>query len=257
MEGYQVRLLPVGRSEIPGPELFWMSGWQEWYPLTFQVALIQGPGVVALVNTGPADDLDLLNERWSQVLGERALMRRDEGERPLDHLDRLGIAPSQVTHVILTPLQLYTVGNVLAFDEAQICIAERGWVHFHTTHAHPHDDRATSIPDDILVRLVTDAWPRVRLLADEDELAPGLRTWWCGTHHRASIVVEADTPAGTVAVSDAYFYLDNIEQDHPMGITENLYEAMATYRRVREQGLVPVPLYDPGNSGRFPGGKVA
>lgn len=257
MEGYQVRLLPVGRSEIPGPELFWMSGWQEWYPLTFQVALVQGPGVVALVNTGPDDDLDPLNERWTQVLGERAVMRRDEGERLLDHLHRLGIAPSQVTHVFLTPLQLYTVGNVLAFDRAQICIAERGWVHFHTTHEHPHDDRATSIPDDILVPLVTDAWPRVRLLADEDELAPGLRTWWAGTHHRASIVVEADTPAGTLAISDAYFYLDNVEQDHPMGITENLYEAMATYRRVREQGLVPVPLYDPGNLDRFPGGKVA
>lgn len=257
MEDYQVRLLPVGRSEIPGPELFWMSGWQEWYPLTFQVALIQGPGVVALVNTGPADDLGPLNQRWAQVLGERAVMHREPGERLRDHLDRLGIAPSQVTHVILTPLQLYTVSNVLAFDHAQICIAERGWVHFHTTHEHPHDDRATSIPDDILVRLVTDAWPRVRLLADEDELAPGLRTWWCGTHHRASVVVEVDTPAGTAAISDSYFYLDNLERDHPMGITENLYEAVAAYRRVRAGGLVPVPLYDPRNFDRFPDGKVA
>ncbi|MGH3500646.1 MAG: hypothetical protein ACRDQA_07075 [Nocardioidaceae bacterium] len=257
MSGYQVRLLPVGHSEIPGPELLWMSGWGEWYPLSFQVALIQGPDVLALVNTGPADDLGPLSAQWTKVLGERAVMRRDPDERLLDHLDRLGISPSRVTHVILTPLQLYTISNVLAFDRAEICIAERGWVHFHTTHVHPHDDRATSIPDDILVRLVTDAWPRVRLLGDEDELAPGLRTWWCGTHHRASIVVEVDTARGTLALSDAYFYLDNVERDHPMGITESLYEAMATYRRVREGGLVPVPLYDPKNLDRFPGGKVS
>ena len=41
---YGVRSLRVGECEVPGPELFWMSGWNEWYPLVFQVALIQGHG---------------------------------------------------------------------------------------------------------------------------------------------------------------------------------------------------------------------
>lgn len=256
MGTYHVQLLQVGRSEIPGPELFWMSGWDEWYPLCFQVALIQGNGVRCLVNTGPPDDLGPLNERWTSVLGARAVMHREPGERLLDQLGRVGVRSSDVTHVVLTPLQLYTVGNVLVFDNAQICMAKRGWVHFHTTHQHPHDDRASSIPDDVLVRLVTDVWPRVRLLGDEDELAPGLRTWWAGTHHRASLVVEVDTSQGSVAISDAFFYLDNVERGHPMGISENIDEAMAAYERIRERQLVPVPLYDPKNADRFPGGKV-
>jgi hypothetical protein len=247
----------VGRAEIPGPELFWMSGWDQWYPLSFQVALIRGNGVTALVNTGPAEDLEPMNRQWVKVLGERAPMVREPGQHILEHLDRLDLRPADVTHLLLTPLQLYTVSNVMAFEKAQICISRRGWVHFHTTHEHPHDDRATSLPNEILVHLVTDAWPRVRLLEDEDEIAPGLRTWACGVHHRASIVVEADTSRGVAAISDAFFYLDNIKRGIPMGITENLYEATDTYARVNRSADLVVPLYDPGNADRFPDGVVA
>lgn len=257
MSTYSVQLLPVGRSDVPGPELFWMSGWDQWYPLLFQAVLIRGNGVTALVNTGPAVDIGPMNAHWTAVLGERAPMRREPDEFITDQLAKHGVAPTDVTHVVLTPLQLYTVSNVPLFTNAQICIAERGWVHFHTTHNHPHDNRATSIPDDILVHLVTEAWPRVRLLADSDELAPGLRTWWSGVHHRASVVVEVDTPDGVAAISDSYFYRDNVTKGVPIGINENMYEAIDTYRRVRETAKHIVPLYDPANLDRFPGGRVA
>lgn len=257
MTKYSVRILPMGRGDVPGPELFWMSDWDQWHTLLFQSVLIRGDGVNALVNTGPAKDLGPMNDHWEKALGERARMRREPDEFIVDQLTRHGLTPSAITHVILTPLQLYTVSNVALFDSAQICIAERGWVHFHTTHTHPHDNRATSIPDDVLVHLVTDAWPRVRLLSDEDELAPGLRTWSSGVHHRASVVVEADTEAGVAAISDSFFVLENVEQDHPIGINENMYEALATHRRVRETADLIVPLYDEKNLTRFPEGVVA
>ena len=257
MTDYGVTTLAVGESEIPGPELFWMSRFDQWLPLTFQVVLIRGEGVTALVNTGPAADLAPMNARWAEFLGERAAMRRGPGQFILEHLDRVGVDAAQVTHVILTPLQLYTISNLLAFPNAQICIARRGWTHFHTTHSHPHDDRDTSIPPDILVELVTTAWPRVRLLDDEDQIAPGLRTWWSGVHHRASMVVEVDTDRGVVAISDAFFHLDNVTLDHPIGINESLEEARVAYARVRERADVVLPLYDPRNFERFPGGEVA
>lgn len=257
MSSYSVQLLPVGHAEVPGPELFWMGGWERWYPLLFQAVLIRGPGITALVNTGPAEDLGPMNEHWVQVLGERAPMRREPGEFITEQLAAHGVAPSDITHLLLTPFQLYTMSNVVRFDRAQVCMTERGWVHFHTTHQHPHDNRATSIPDDVLVHLVTEAWPRVRLLGDADELAPGLRTWWCGVHHRASMVVEVDTPGGVVAISDAYFYLENVRDDVPIGINENMYEALSCYRRVRETAEHIVPLYDPKNLDRFPEGRVA
>lgn len=257
MTAYTVTTLPVGESIIPGPELFWMNNFDEWFPLTFQAVLIRGEGVVALVNTGPAEDLEPMNAGWASFLGEKARMHRPEGQFIIDQLGEHGVAPEDVTHVILTPFQLYTVSNVLAFPNAQICVSERGWVHFHTTHEHPHDNRATSIPDDILVELVTTAWPRVRLLKDEDEVAPGLRTWWAGGHHRASMVVEADTADGVVAMSDAYFHLRNVTENIPLGINENMYEVLDCYDRVRKTADIVLPLYDPQNFERHPGGRVA
>jgi len=254
---YSVTTMAVGQSIIPGPELYWMTSFDEWFPLTFQSVLIRGNGVVALVNTGPAEDLEPMNAGWASFLGEKARMERADGGFILDQLASHGVRPEDVTHVILTPLQLYTVSNVLAFPQASICIAKRGWVHFHTTHEHPHDNRATSIPDEILTELVTTAWPRVRLLEDEDEIAPGLRTWWAGGHHRASVVVEADTAKGIVAISDSYFHEQNVTENIPLGINENMYEVLACYERVRRTADIVLPLYDPANFDRHPGGRVA
>src|SRR5665213_407661 len=207
---YRVTMLKVGSGDVPGPEAFWMSHWDEWITLDFQVALIRRPGVVALVNTGPAADLEPMNAGWVGFLGERARFRRADGEFILDQLRTQGIAPEEVTHILLTPLQLYTVSNVLAFPKALIHISKRGWRHLNETHQHPHDNRDTSVPPEILTELVTTVWPRVVLLDDEEEILPGLRTWWAGGHHRATYAVEVDTPAGVVVISDAFFLLDNV-----------------------------------------------
>lgn len=42
---YGVQVLKVGQTRIPGPELFWMSGWGQWYTIFFNVVLIRGTGV--------------------------------------------------------------------------------------------------------------------------------------------------------------------------------------------------------------------
>lgn len=253
---HTITLLDVGRSEIPGPELFWMHDWGNWRELCFQVAVIQGGGATILLNTGPARDLRPMNEGWTALLGERAAMREQPGTHILDRLAALGVDPRDVTHVVLSPLQLYTVANLLEFPEAEICISRRGWDHFHRGPAVLHDTRATSIPDDILVPLVTSERDRVRLLEADDEIVPGVRSWWSGAHHRASMVLEVDTAQGVAALSDSYFWLENVENDHPIGICENIWECLDSYARVRRTADVIVPLYDPKNFARFPGGRI-
>ena len=168
-----MQMLKVGEGEVPGPEVYWMSDWETWVPLTFQAGLIRAPGVCCLVNTGPGDDLRPMNDTWARLLGERARMRRRDEDRIINRLEAAGVAPGDVTHVVLTPLQLYTTSNIHRFPAAAICLSLRGWTHFHTTHDHPHDIRASSLDRETLIHLVTDAWPRVRLLLDEDEVAPG------------------------------------------------------------------------------------
>jgi hypothetical protein len=255
--GFEVQVMSVGRTEIPGPELFWMSEWDRWFPLSFNVVLIRGDGVTALVNTGAPADLGPLNQIWKSILGERAEYLRGPDETVEAGLARAGVRPEEVTHVLVTPFQLYSTAGIPLFGNAEICLSKRGWTHFHTTKKHPHDNRWTSFSPEVLVHLVTDAWDRVRLLADADEVVPGLRTWWAGAHHRASVAVEVDSTAGTVVVSDAFFHYENVEDDRILGINESMQEALACYERTRRVADHIVPLYDPRVFDRYPGGVVA
>lgn len=253
---FAVRSLKVGEADVPAPMVHWMRGWGEWRRLWFQVVLIEGPEVTALVNAGPPADLTALNERWKRRQGPRAGLDRAESETIEAVLDGVGLCPKDVTHLLLTPLQAYTTANIPLFERAQICLTRRGWIHYHTTHEHPHDDRWTSIPPDVLVHLVTDGWDRVRLLEDEDEVAPGLRTWWSGVHHRASMVIEVDTSEGLAAISDSFFVHDNL-YDRPLGVNESLEESRRTAARVRATADHVVPLYDPDVFTRYPDGIVS
>jgi glyoxylase-like metal-dependent hydrolase (beta-lactamase superfamily II) len=254
---FSVQSLKTGTADVPGPELFWMNDWAEWYPLCFQMVLIRGGGATVLVNTGPPPDLTPINDLWTSFLGPRCELLRRPEEEVVPALAAVGVTPDEVTHVILTPFQLYTTGNVPLFPNATICMSERGWIHYQTTHRHPHDVRWTSISESVLIYLVTKAWDRVRLLADEDEVLPGLRTWWTGGHHRASLAVEVDTPHGVVVISDAFFYYENIENERMLGIAENIYELMVAYARAQRVAKHLVPLYDPKVFQRYPQGVVS
>jgi hypothetical protein len=252
-----VRALRVGRMEVPGPQVFWMDAWDTWLPLVFTVLLIEGPGVVALVNSGPPDDLTPLNAHIRSMLGARAEFVREPQEPITEQLQHLGIGLADVTHVIATPLQLYATSGIPLFPNASICLSKRGWIAFNTTHDHPHDARASMFLPQVLHHVVCEAWERVRLLEDEDEIAPGLRCWWAGVHHRASLAVEIDTPVGVVIASDAFFYLENVRDNRPLGIGESLAEALTCYERVRRVADVIVPLNDPKVFDLHPSGVIA
>jgi hypothetical protein len=254
---YGVTVLKVGQMDVPGPQVFWMSHWDEWLTLFFNVLLIEGDGVVMLVNTGPHTQLESLNKHVRSVLGPRATFVQTDEERIEAQLERRGLRPDDVTHVVVTPFTLYSSSGLPLFKSAQLCVSERGWIAFHTTHDHPHDARWATLSRDTLVYLVTDAWDRVRLLADEDSILPGIRTWWAGTHHRASIAIEIDTPVGVAVASDAFFFRENVLQNHPLGIAESIDQALSSYARVRATADHILPLNDPGLLSDYPGGVVA
>lgn len=258
---WAVRVLSVGRSLIRGPEVFWMDAWDEILPLAFNATLLRAEGVVALVNTSPPEPTAIVEEGFPRMRYLHDAPRGDLVRGPDESMEgalRLaGLTPDDVTHVLLTPLELYTTGTLHLFRRAQICLTRRGWVHFHTTHDHPHDKRWRSFPQATLVDLVTASWDRVHLLDDEDEVAPGLRTWWSGAHHRESMVVEVDTAQGTVAISDSFFYYENVEDGRLLGLCEDMYEALDCNRRVLRTADHLVPIHDPKVFDRYPGGVIA
>lgn len=256
-----VRSLSVGTFEEPGPAVFWMRRWDEWISLRLQLILIEGHGRTILVNTALPDDLGPLRAEYPGAImwgeaGTRGAIVRTPDELQVPALAAAGVAPADVTDIILTPIVRYTTDTLDAFPRARIHLSKRGWVHYHTTHAHPHDSRG-AFARETLVHLVTDGWDRVSLLEDEHEIAPGLRTWHGGVHHRSSLVVEADTAVGTVAISDSFFVYENIEDGIALGLNESFEEMAATNARVLRTARHIVPLYDHRVFARYPGGIIA
>lgn len=254
---YEVNVLKMGQCEVAGPEVYWMSHWNTWETLYFYMVVIRGAGVTAIINTGPSADLTALNERWRHSFGERGALVREESERPEVALSSLGINPEDVTHVLITPLQAYATANIPLFPNAQVCLSKRGWIEdFHAPKFPMHVPRELRIPDEALRYLMFEGRDRLRLLEDEDEILPGLRAFWAGVHHRSSMAYVIETARGNVVVSDCFFKYANVEQMKPLGILESMEECFKTYARLKREGDILIPLYDPEVLERHPGGKV-
>ena len=262
---FKVNVLRLGRFQVPNWEVFWMSKFNtpenhEPLPLTLNMVVLQGGGKTAVINTGPSKtNRTVLDEKWRQLFGPDAGLHIDESEYPENALATLGIKPDDVDYVFVTPFQMYSVGNINMFKNAQICLSKKGWISLMAPKwkNHPHDQREGCIPDENLEHLMFEAWDRIRLLEDEDTVMEGLEVFWSGVHHRASICVKADTNSGTVIASDSFFYFENVEEMWPIGINESMDEALTCYHRVKKEADLIIPLYDPKVYERYPGGIVA
>lgn len=243
---YEIQVLKMGQCEVPGPEIHWMQSWDTWETLCFWMVVIRGGGKTAIINTGPPADLAPLNEVWKRAIGPRSQMVRRESERPREALAAIGIDPSAVDFVLITPLQAYATGNIPLFRNATVCISRRGWIEdFHAPRYEMHIPRKLRIPDDVLHYLEIEAPEKVRLLEDEDEIVPGLTAFWTGTHHRSSTAYLIETAAGKVGCSDCFFKYTNVENNIPLGIMESLEECARAYARLRREADHLLPLYDP------------
>lgn len=243
---YEIQVLKMGQCEVPGPEVFWMSDWYNWELLCFWMVVIRGGGKTLIINTGPSPDLTGMNEVWKKAVHERAQMVREENERPEKALASIGVRPQDVDYVLITPLQAYATGNIALFPNARICLSKRGWIEdFHAPKFDMHIPRKLRIPDDSLHYLEIQAPEKLHLLADEEEILPGLKAFWTGVHHRSSMAYCIQTSAGRVIASDCFFKYRNIEQMHPLGIMESLDECMTAFTRIKAEADILLPLYDP------------
>ena len=251
---YSVQVLKMAEAEVPGPEVYWMSHWHEWVMLHFYMVVLRGNGITAIVNTGPPADISQLNRAWSEFAGPRCQMIRNEEERPERALAKVGVDPEDVDFVLLTPLQAYATANIPLFKKAKICFSRRGWIE--DVIARPsssHGSRGFCIPDSVLNYMLFEAQDRLHLLEDEEEICPGLRAWWAGTHHRSSLVYSVDTDAGVVMIGDCAMKYENLVGP-PLGIAESLLEGATAYKRIKREASIFLPLYDPEVLVRYPNG---
>jgi len=256
---YSVRAMNAGVFWVPGPEVYWMEAWNQREEMNALIYLIRGGGHNILINTGPPRDLTVINKAWLDFFGypEAQIMRTEE-QLPENLLRAQGLTPDDITMVLVTPLQAYATANIPLFRNATIGISRKGWIEdFQAPFYHLHVPRHLRVPSDVNHYLQNEGWEKLRLLAEEEEILPGIRVFWAGVHHRSSIAVVIDTEKGKVILTDAFFKYGNLEKRRYLGVMESMMEADATWARIRNEADIVASIYDPEVFQRHPGGILA
>ena len=256
---YTIQGFNAGTFWVPRPEVYWMQGWGEREEMNLIIFLVQGGGKNILINTGPPRDLSIMNKAWLDFFGfDEAQIVRAEEQRPEQILKSKGLRPEDIDLVIVTPLQAYATANIHLFRNAQICISRKGWIEdFQAPYYHLHVPRHMRIPPEVNNFLQNEGWEHLRLLSDEEEVSPGIRTFWAGVHHRSSIAICIETEKGTALITDSFFKYGNLEGGHYLGVMESMMEADATWKRIKQESSLIASIYDPEFFKRFPGGVLA
>lgn len=256
---YKITAMSMGRTSVPAAEVFWMTQLFGWVDLEFWAFLIEGRDRRILLNTGFPADITPLHQHWTtwakSATGEVGhIPLVDPDQRIVPALQSRGIQPEEITDVLVTPLTAYATGGLDSFPNANLHLSRRGWIDFHAPDPEvPQLPRHIIFPPDVLRHLVFDAADRLRLVPDEaSEPVPGIRTWFCGAHHRSSLCVIVPTAAGRVALTDAIFHYRNFEERIPLGLAESIEEQHHLYARLARESDLVLPLYDPALAKRHP-----
>ncbi len=110
---YSVRAFNGGTFWVPGPEVYWMEAWNQREEMNALIYLVQGGGQNILINTGPPQDLTLINQAWLKFFGyPEAQIVRTEAQLPQNILASQGLTPEDISLVLVTPLQAYATANI-------------------------------------------------------------------------------------------------------------------------------------------------
>ncbi len=263
MKPYQITLLKMGETRVPSAEVYWMDRLIGWEDITFWACLISNGERCVLLNTGFPRDISALHQHWTTwaqaatgELGHVPVVNPDNWI--VTALAAHGVAAEQVDDVLVTPLTAYATGGLHQFPKARFWMSRRGWIDFHAPDPHvPQLPRHIVFPPEVLQYLIMEAAGRIHLLPDEPiEFIDGIQSWFCGAHHRSSMVFNIRTSVGRVAVTDAIFKYRNFEQRIPLGISESLEEHHRLYAHLARTADLVVPLYEPQVVDRHPSQRI-
>lgn len=197
-----------------------------------------------LVDTG-FDDPELA-ERWDFR----------EYVRPKDRLAQMGIAPSEVTDVIITHLHWDHAGDVGRYDNATVWLqrAEYEYAKSRLSDDDP-SSKGMRIGDLRAVEAVESAG-RLRLVDGSSSVAPGVAVRLAGGHTPGSQYVTVEALDGTVVLAgdEAYVY-DNVLQRVPTGSTFDEEANTASIEAMLSSAASPflvLPGHEPRVTRYFP-----
>lgn len=241
----------------PHSGVFHQRGFQQWTGMAYTFALLRVRGEWILIGTGFPDDVSAIRERFAANIHPDAILDRDDHQRTLPQLDRIGVAPSDITHVVLSCLGPYNTGNLRAFPNARIHLGRTAWTDFHAPPpGAPTPPRDFILPPETHRWLVYEAADRVSLLEDEDEMVPGLRVFRTGGHHRGSLAFVIPGAEKRYLYGDTFFTYRSITENIPPGWIDSTGDFYRARQRALRAGYDIIPAFDRAVFDHHPDGVI-
>ena len=255
---HRLRAERAGILPAPGWALVLGDNDATLHDLHFYVWVVSDGSTVGLIDAGlPLDPRD------TAALGAtNAAFGDDVGFREVrtlpDILSGLGIAPADVGFVAITQTVTYHTGGIDAalLPNATFYLARPGVLELLVDPpGHPAPEFYFTASSWASLRTLA-VEGRLRLVADSEEVVPGVTFEVTGGHHPGSAAVLVDTAEGTVAVLETAFVNRNLATGSPIGIAEDVAAARRAMARMVARADRVVAIHDPSNARDF-GGELA
>jgi glyoxylase-like metal-dependent hydrolase (beta-lactamase superfamily II) len=175
---------------------------------------------------------------------------------PIKLLSRMGVAPEDVEHIVLTHMHFDHVGNVGLFPNARFTMARAELEFWTGPLGRKPDIAAGAIPEEVeaVQQLFRDG--RLDLIDDETTLFPGVVVRPFRGHTPGQIITEVTTDSGLVVLaSDAAHFYEEVEKDLPFWLFADLEGMYRGYDHLRElakrPGVRVVVGHDPDDMNRY------
>ena len=175
--------------------------------------------------------------------------------KPSVAISKTGLAPGDVTDIIITHIHWDHVGGVDLFPSARLWIQRDEFAHYIDEAGKPRDE-AIEAGDAAMLTEVKKEGRLMLVDGDAKEIIPGVTVYTGGKHTYASQYVAVRTLEGIVVLASDNIYLyENLEKHLPLGLTLDQAADLRVQERVLRLASSPrliVPGHDPAIFERFP-----
>jgi glyoxylase-like metal-dependent hydrolase (beta-lactamase superfamily II) len=241
---YRIYPLRNGVCKIAGNHAYYGGDNNETYDFALYIWLILGGDKPILVDAG-LTNVEEMNRGAAHVLREP--ITQDKSESGTAQLRKFGLTPEDIGHVLITHLHFDHVDDLLSYKNAKVYIGKKEWEMATTsapTWGHGKIMHEFSNTPSCRERLV---------LVEDQEVLPGIESFWVGGHTPGSMAYRVNTAHGkAVLTGDTISLLGNFEKNIPLGIFSDRQECIAAMKKIREMADIVLPSHDPATSYTWP-----
>jgi glyoxylase-like metal-dependent hydrolase (beta-lactamase superfamily II) len=237
---YTIRILKNGECDVRD-YITYTNGGEETSLFYMYICVIEGGEKLMLVDTGPRD-VESFNKGVSKYIPGG--IRQQPYERTPQLLKNAGIDTADISHVFITHLHADHYEYFDLFPNAQMVVNKKGFL-----------ESLLGIKSNVMQALAR-RWPHSLRLAEDEEIMPGIKTFWLGCHSVCSQGIAIQTKLGTtVFTGDVVYKYRNIEENIPIGWAD-ADECRNAMQRIRNYADIVIPSHDPELLKRFPDGII-